>query len=78
MKAYELLNINESLLKVMDSLSLAISDVKYVPVIKEYLRLMGEGNKKTYVVQILSDKYDIAERTLYRVVDKMMGDVELN
>lgn len=78
MKAYELLNINESLLKVMDSLSLAISDVKYVPVIKEYLRLMGEGNKKTYVVQVLSDKYDIAERTLYRVVDKMMGDVELN
>ena len=78
MKAYELLNINESLLKVMDSLSLAISDVKYVPVIKDYLRLMGEGNKKTYVVQVLSDKYDIAERTLYRVVDKMMGDVELN
>lgn len=78
MKAYELLNINESLLKVMDSLSLAISDVKYVPVIKEYIRLMGEGNKKTYVVQVLSDKYDIAERTLYRVVDKMMGDVELN
>ena len=78
MKAYELLNINESLLKVMDSLSLAISDVKYVPVIKEYIRLMGEGNKKTYVVQVSSDKYDIAERTLYRVVDKMMGDVELN
>lgn len=78
MKAYELLNINESLLKVMDSLSLAISDVKYVPVIKEYLRLMGEGNKKTYVIQVLSDKYDIAERTLYRVVEKMMGDVELN
>lgn len=78
MKAYELLNINESLLKVMDSLSLAISDVKYVPVIKEYIRLMGEGNKKTYVVQVLSDKYDIAERTLYRVVEKMMGDVELN
>lgn len=78
MKAYELLNINESLLKVMESLSLAISDVKYVPVIKEYIRLMGEGNKKTYVVQVLSDKYDIAERTLYRVVEKMMGDVELN
>lgn len=78
MKAYELLNINESLLKVMDSLSLAISDVKYVPVIKEYIRLMGEGNKKTYVVQVLSDKYDIAERTLYRVVEKMMGDVEFN
>ena len=62
----------------MDSLSLAISDVKYVPVIKEYIRLMGEGNKKTYVVQVLSDKYDIAERTLYRVVEKMMGDVEFN
>lgn len=75
MKAYELLNINESLLKVMDSLSLAITDVKYIPVIKEYLKLMGEGNKKTYVVQVLSDKYDIAERTMYRVLDKMMGEV---
>ena len=75
MKAYELLNINESLLKVMESLSLAITDVKYIPVIKEYLKLMGEGNKKTYVVQVLSDKYDIAERTMYRVLDKMMGEV---
>ena len=59
----------------MDSLSLAITDVKYIPVIKEYLKLMGEGNKKTYVVQVLSDKYDIAERTMYRVLDKMMGEV---
>lgn len=75
MKAYELLNINESILKLMDSMSLAIADVKYVPVIKEYIQMMGEGNKKTYVVQVLSDKYEIAERTLYRVVDKMLSDV---
>ena len=75
MKAYELLNINESILKLMDSMSLAIADVKYVPVIKEYIQMMGEGNKKTYVVQVLSDKYEIAERTIYRLVDRLLCDI---
>lgn len=77
MKAFELLKVNESLLKAMDGLSLSINDVKYIGMFQEYERMMSEGLKKTYIVQTLADKYDIAERTLYRVIDKMMQDVKI-
>ena len=77
MKAFELLKLNESLLKTMDDLSLSINDVKYVELLRDYERMVLEGNKKTYIVQTLADKYDIAERTLYRVIDKLMQDVAI-
>lgn len=77
MKAYELFKINESLLKVMDGLALAIADVKYIELVEDFVRLMGEGHKKTYVVQMLTDKYDVAERTVYRIVDKMLAEVSV-
>ena len=75
MKAFELLKANESMLRVMDGFSLSIHDVRYVDMLREYERMMADGVKKTYVVQVLADKYDIAERTLYRVIDRLMQDV---
>lgn len=75
MRAYELFSLNESLLKVMDSASLSISDVRYMPAIREYMDMTDAGEKKTYVIQFLSDKYDVADRTLYRIIDKMMREI---
>lgn len=75
MKAFELLKVNESLLKVMDGLSLAISDVKYIDLVSDFQEMASRGEKKTYIVQVLSDKYDVAERTIYRVVDKLLSDI---
>lgn len=77
MKAFELLKVNESLLKAMDDLSLSINDVKYIKMLREYEDMMTEGLKKTYIVQTLADKYEIAERTLYRVIDKLMQEVNI-
>lgn len=77
MKAFELLKVNESLLKAMDKVSLSISDVKYIDMLKEFEKMKQEGCKKTYIVQVLSDKYEIAERTFYRVIDKLTQDVAL-
>ena len=77
MKAFELLKVNESLLKAMDNMSLSINDVKYINMLREYETMMSEGLKKTYIVQMLADKYEIAERTLYRVIDKLMQEVKI-
>lgn len=75
MKAFELLKVNESLLKTMEGYSLSIGDVKYINLLRDYEKMSTEGLKKTYIVQSLADKYEIAERTLYRVIDKLMQDV---
>lgn len=78
MKAFELLKVNESLLRAMDGHSLAINDVRYIDMMSEFMTMTKEGHKKTYIIQYLADKYDLAERTLYRVIERMMQEIELN
>lgn len=77
MKAYELLILNKSLLQMMGDASLDVGDVKYIPVYQEYVRLSKEGHKKTYIMQYLSDEYNIAERTIYRIIDKFSSKVDV-
>lgn len=76
MNAYELLMLNKNVLQIMEDASLDVGDVKYLPVYKEYVRLSQEGHKKTYIMQYLSDEYNIAERTIYRIIDKFSSEVD--
>lgn len=75
MKAYELLKVNESLLKAMDGASLAIGDIKYVNMVYDFEQMTARGDKKTYIIQSLADKYNIAERTMYRILERLMQDI---
>ncbi|MCD8093946.1 MAG: hypothetical protein LUF01_14425 [Bacteroides sp.] len=76
MNAYELLMLNKNVLQIMEDASLDVGDVKYLPVYKEYVRLSQEGHKKTYIMQYLSDEYNIAGRTIYRIIDKFSSEVD--
>lgn len=69
------MKVNESLLKTMDGASLTIGDVKYIDLISEFERMTVAGEKKTYIIQLLADKFNIAERTIYRIIERLMQDV---
>lgn len=77
MKAYELLSANKIALEIMASVSVDVSDVKYLEMYKEYIRLISEGHKKTYIMQYLSDEYGVTERSIYRIVDKLSTEIEI-
>ena len=49
-----------------------------LPMYREYMRMMQEGHKKTYIVQYLSDEYDISCRNVYRVIEKFSSDVDMS
>ena len=36
--------------------------------------MMSEGNKTTYTVAVLSDRYAMSERKVYDVIRKLAGD----
>lgn len=76
MKAFELLTINQGILQLMKDASLDISDIKYLPMYQDYVRLVKEGHKKTYIVQYLSDEYEISCRNVYRVIEKFSAEVK--
>ena len=77
MKAYELLYANRTALEMMSEMSVEVSDIKYLEMYKEYLRLIKEGHKKTYVMQYLSDEYGVAERPTYRIIDRLSTEVNM-
>ena len=77
MTGYELLAVNENLLKKMQSAALSVDDIKYMEMYREYERLRNEGHKKTYIMQYLSDEYDVSERTVYRIVDRFSATIAI-
>ena len=77
MNAYELLKTNQSVLEHMLQMAIEVSDIQYLNLYKEYLRLSGEGHKKTYIVQYLSDEYGISDRSVYRVIERFSAKVEV-
>lgn len=75
MRIYEFICANRSALELLDRTGINLALVNHVEMYKEYKRMVQEGNKKTYVVQVLSDKYGLSERSIYKIVGKM--DVEV-
>ena len=52
---------------------LVISTVGY----NEYSRLLAEGEKITYIVAALSDKYGVCERTVYDLIRRLKAECNL-
>ena len=61
----------------MQSAALSVDDIKYMEMYREYERLRNEGHKKTYIMQYLSDEYEVSERTVYRIVDRFSATIAI-
>ncbi len=77
MKVIEILNLNKELLKNFQQAGIRIEDVEYIELFKEYQCLYNHGEKTTYIVSVLSDKYNISERTVYDIIKRFKTDCNL-
>lgn len=77
MTTYELMKLNEPLIQAMQQCAVEVGDLRYLEMYKEYLQMVKEGHKKTYIVAFLSDEYGVGQRTLYRVIERFSSDVDL-
>lgn len=75
MTVAELIRANESLLKIMANNGVTTDIVRHLEMFADYDRLIKEGHKKTYVVQYLSEQYDLNERRIYRIIRVMQKTV---
>lgn len=71
MKVIELLTISAEILKVMHENGIKIDDYKYVPMYNEYVDMKAQGLKVTYIITVLSQKYNVCERKVYKVIRAM-------
>lgn len=78
MTIYEILSFNKELLRRLFDAGIQTKDYRYVDLFRDYIDMLNEGNKTTYAVSVLSDRYAISERKVYDVIRKLASDCKNN
>lgn len=74
MKPIELLKLFRStFISFLDN-GIRMEDVRHIDLYDDYSRLTMHGEKVTYVVSLLADRYDVSERTVYNIVSRLGRD----
>lgn len=73
MKVIEILNFNRELLKRLQASGIRL-DARYIDLYSDYTRLLDQGEKVSYVVAVLSEKYSVSERKVYALVKRFQSD----
>ena len=55
-----------------------MEDVEYIDLFNEYLALVAQGEKVSYIVATLADKYTISERKVYDLIRRFKSDCNLS
>ena len=73
MKVIEILKLNRELLKFCCDAGIRLDDIRYI----DYNRLLADGEKITYIVAALAEKYGVCERTVYDLIRRFKADCNL-
>ena len=69
--------MNKELLKKFQTAGIRMEDVQYIDLFNEYLALVTQGEKVSYIVATLADKYTISERKVYDLIKRFKSDCNL-
>ena len=70
----EILNFNRELLKRLQASGIRLEDARYIDLYSDYTRMLDQGEKVSYVVAVLSEKYSVSERKVYALVKRFQSD----
>ena len=70
MTLFEILNFNKELIDRLISVGFKPDDCRYVALYADYKKMHGQGEKVTYIVSTLSDRYNVSERKVYNIIKK--------
>lgn len=74
MKVIEILNFNRELLKKLQAAGIRLDDARYIDLYADYIYLLHQGEKVSYIVAVLADKYSISERKVYILIKRFQSD----
>ncbi len=74
MKMIEILNFNRELLKRLHEVGIRLEDARYIDLYTDYIHLLNQGEKVSYVVAMLSEKYLVSERKIYTLIKRFQSD----
>lgn len=67
MTIFELIEINRYQLEMLFKVGVKVSDVRYIDLYQDYIMMKRSGEKITYIVTCLAEKYQVSVRKIYMV-----------
>ena len=74
MKIIEVLKFNRELIKKLKIAGIRLEDEEFVDSYTDYTMLLEHGEKVSYIVARLSDKYAVSERKVYMLIKRFQSD----
>lgn len=74
MKIIEVLKFNRELIKKLKMAGIRLEDEEFVDLYTDYMALLEHGEKVSYIVAKLSDKYAVSERKVYGFIKHFQSD----
>lgn len=62
--------MNEQLFRLLNDNGIDTKDLQYLPMVEEFRRMKLKKHKVNYIVCFLSEKYDMSERGIYKIVKR--------
>ena len=51
-----------------------MEDVQYIELYNDYNRLLDEGEKVSYIVAVLAERYNVCVRKVYTLIKRLQSD----
>lgn len=75
MKVYEAISFNREILERLSKCGVKIEDCHWLELYEDFNKLVAEGNKVTYAVAVMSERYGISERQVYKIIKRFRNTV---
>lgn len=70
MTYYEIIKLSKETIDRLNSAGFRLEDCQYVALYEDYKRMQAAGDKTTYIVAILHERYHICERKIYDLIKR--------
>lgn len=77
MKGIELVKISREVLKALSENDIKLSDVNHIELFNDYEKMLSDGLKVTYIVEHLSDVYDVSVAQVYRILSRFKRTIKM-
>lgn len=77
MKIIDVLKFNRELIKRLRIVGIRLEDEQFVDLYTDYTVMRQGGEKVSYIVAVLADRYVISERTVYSLIKRFNSECNL-
>ena len=71
------MKINRKSLELMSDLDLKINDCRYLNLYDDYISMRSRGEKISYIIAHLAERYQTSESSVKRLVKRMSEEVKI-